>query len=79
LNVSGIVNKAFPIGGVALPVRVMNSYHGLIERIGRRRRYRPTERGVPIAAFWRRTYNRLLRPGLAQINFSEVAPQTDEA
>ena len=41
--------------------------HGLIERIRRTHRYRLTERGIQIAAFWTRTYNRLLRPGLAQL------------
>ena len=41
--------------------------HGLIERIPRTHRYRLTERGIQIAAFWTRTYNRLLRPGLAQL------------
>lgn len=41
--------------------------HGLIERIPRTHRYRLTHRGIQIAAFWTRTYNRLLRPGLAQL------------
>jgi hypothetical protein len=41
--------------------------HGLIERRPRTHRYRLTERGIQIAAFWTRTYNRLLRPGLAQL------------
>jgi DNA-binding IclR family transcriptional regulator len=41
--------------------------HGLIERIPRTHRYRLTQRGIQIAAFWTRTYNRLLRPGLAQL------------
>jgi hypothetical protein len=41
--------------------------HGLIERLSRTHRYRLTERGIPIATFWTRTYNRLLRPGLAQL------------
>jgi len=41
--------------------------HGLIQRIPRTHRYRLTERGIQIAAFWTRTYNRLLRPGLAQL------------
>jgi len=41
--------------------------HGLIERLPRTHRYRLTERGIPIATFWTRTYNRLLRPGLAQL------------
>jgi hypothetical protein len=41
--------------------------HGLIERQPRTHRYRLTERGIQTAAFWTRTYNRLLRPGLAQL------------
>jgi hypothetical protein len=41
--------------------------HGLIKRIPRTHRYRLTHRGIQIAAFWTRTYNRLLRPGLAQL------------
>jgi hypothetical protein len=41
--------------------------HGLIQRLPRTHRYRLTERGIQTAAFWSRTYNRLLRPGLAQI------------
>ena len=40
--------------------------HGLIERIPRTHRYRVTA-GRPAALFCTRTYNRLLRPGLAQI------------
>jgi hypothetical protein len=40
---------------------------GLIERIPRTHRYRLTHRGIQIAAFWTRTYSRLLRPGLAQL------------
>lgn len=41
--------------------------HGLIERIPRTHRYRLTRRGTQVAAFWTRAYNRLLRPGLAQL------------
>jgi hypothetical protein len=41
--------------------------HGLTERIPRTHRYRLTHRGIQIAAFWTRTYNRQLRPGLAQL------------
>ena len=42
--------------------------HGLIERIPHTHRYRLTERGIQIGAFWTRTYNRLLRPGLAELS-----------
>ncbi len=41
--------------------------HGLIERVAGTHRYRLTKRGIQIAAFWTRAYNRLLRPGLAQL------------
>ena len=41
--------------------------HGLIERIPGTHRYRVTEQGTRVALFCTRTYNRLLRPGLALI------------
>ena len=41
--------------------------HGLIERIPGTHRYRVTRQGWRTALFCTRTYNRLLRPGLAQI------------
>jgi hypothetical protein len=41
--------------------------HGLIERIPGTHRYRVTRQGARTALFCTRTYNRLLRPGLAQI------------
>ncbi len=39
--------------------------HGLIERVPNSFRYRVTDFGVRVALFFTRTYNRLLRPGLA--------------
>jgi hypothetical protein len=39
--------------------------HGLIERVPKTFRYRVTDFGFRIALFFTRTYNRLLRPGLA--------------
>src|SRR6202048_4513608 len=39
--------------------------HGLIERVPDSFRYRVTEFGLRVALFFTRTYNRLLRPGLA--------------
>lgn len=39
--------------------------HGLIERLPKSFRYRVTETGLRVALFFTRTYNRLLRPGLA--------------
>jgi hypothetical protein len=41
--------------------------HGLIERIPRTHRYRVTDSGWRTALFCTRTYNRILRPGLAQV------------
>jgi hypothetical protein len=41
--------------------------HGMIERIPRTHRYRVTRQGARTALFSTRIYNRLLRPGLAQI------------
>jgi hypothetical protein len=41
--------------------------HDLIERIPGTHRYRVTDRGWRTALFYTRMYNRLLRPGLAQI------------
>jgi hypothetical protein len=39
--------------------------HGLIERLPGSFRYRVTDFGLRAALFFTRTYNRLLRPGLA--------------
>jgi hypothetical protein len=41
--------------------------HGLIERIPQTHRYRVTDTGWRTALFCTRTYNRLLRPGLARL------------
>jgi hypothetical protein len=41
--------------------------HGLIERMPRTHRYRVTDSGWRTALFCTRTYNRILRPGLAQV------------
>jgi len=41
--------------------------HGLIERIPHTHRYRPTKFGLATALFLTRTYNRLIRPGLADL------------
>jgi hypothetical protein len=46
--------------------------HGLIERIPGTHRYRLTRQGARAALFCTRTYNRILRPGLAQIVPAEV-------
>jgi hypothetical protein len=41
--------------------------HGLIERVPRTHRYRPTAEGLRTALFFTRTYARLLRPGLSHV------------
>ena len=50
--------------------------HGLIERIPGTHRYRVTEPGCRTILFCTRTYNRLLRPGLAQIVPEEAMAPT---
>jgi hypothetical protein len=51
--------------------------HGLIERIPGTHRYRVTRQGWRIALFCTRTFNRLLRPGLAQTLPNEVLDDTE--
>jgi hypothetical protein len=51
--------------------------HGMIERIPRTHRYRLTRQGARAAMFCTRTYNRLLRPGLAQIIPEEALDDCD--
>ena len=50
--------------------------HGLIERIPETHRYRVTALGWRTALFCTRAYNRILRPGLAQIVPIEVLYDT---
>jgi hypothetical protein len=42
--------------------------HGLIERIAKTQRYRLTPWGLKTALFYARVHNRLLRPGLSELN-----------
>jgi hypothetical protein len=49
--------------------------HGLIERIAGSHRYRMTDQGWRIALFCTRTYNRILRPGLAVILPTEAGTE----
>jgi hypothetical protein len=51
--------------------------HGLIERLPKSHRYRVTKQGWRTILFCTRCYNRLLRPGLAQLVPEEAVPQTD--
>ena len=41
--------------------------HGLIERVAASFRYRVTDRGFRVALFFTRVYNRILRPGSADL------------
>ena len=49
--------------------------HGLIERVPKSHRYRVTDQGWRTILFCTRCYNRLLRPGLAEV-IPEEAPPT---
>jgi hypothetical protein len=51
--------------------------HGLIERIAGTHRYRVTREGNRTALLCTRTYNRLLRPGLAQVIPEEAREDSD--
>jgi hypothetical protein len=51
--------------------------HGLIKRITGTHRYQVTRQGARAALFLTRTYNRLLRPGLAQIVPIEVLDDSE--
>ncbi len=51
--------------------------HGMIERLPNSHRYRVTDLGWRTAVFFTRTYNRLLRPGLAAVlpgHAAEIVP-----
>lgn len=50
--------------------------HGLIERVRKSHRYRVTEQGWRTILFCTRCYNRLLRPGLAQLIPAEATAGT---
>lgn len=51
--------------------------HGLIARVPKSHRYRITDAGWRTILFCTRSYNHLLRPGLAQIMPQEAAPDTN--
>jgi hypothetical protein len=48
--------------------------HGLIERIAGTHRYQLTDDGLRTAMFYTRTYNRILRPGLALLSPNAINP-----
>jgi len=47
--------------------------HGLLERIPKSHRYRLTTFGLKTALFYSRTYQRLLRRGLSELNDPRLA------
>lgn len=61
---SGNDSGSISPGAVTYQLRRLR-LHGLIERIPNSFRYRVTDFGLRVALFFTRTYNRLLRPGLA--------------
>jgi hypothetical protein len=63
-GLSGCDPASISQGAITYQLRRLR-LHGLIERIPDSFRYRVTDFGLRIALFFTRTYNRLLRPGLA--------------
>jgi len=61
---SGCDPAAISQGAITYQLRRLRR-HGLIERTPNSFRYRVTDFGLRVALFFTRTYNRLLRPGLA--------------
>ena len=61
---SGRNPATISLGAVTYQLRRLR-LHGLIERIPKTFRYQVTDFGLRVALFFTRTYNRLLRPGLA--------------
>jgi len=61
---SGCDSGAISQGTITYQLRRLR-LHGLIERIPKSFRYRVTDFGLRVALFFTRTYNRLLRPGVA--------------
>src|ERR1700726_863566 len=61
---SGCDPQSISQGAITYQLRRLR-LHGLIERLPNSFRYRVTEFGLRLALFFTRTYNRILRPGLA--------------
>lgn len=72
----GIALSAMTQGRMSYDLRRLR-LHGLIERIPKTHRYQLTPLGRRTALFFTRVYNRVLRPGLAQI--TPVAPADNSA
>ena len=60
----GLTPNSLTAGKMTYDLRRLR-LHGLIERIPHTHRYQTTDFGLRVAFFFSRTYNRLLRPGLA--------------
>jgi hypothetical protein len=61
---SGVDETSISQGAITYQLRRLH-LHGLIERVPKSFRYQVTDFGFRVALFFTRTYNRLLRPGLA--------------
>ena len=61
---SGTDEASISQGAITYQLRRLR-LHGLIERVPNSLRYQVTDCGLRVALFFTRTYNRLLRPGLA--------------
>jgi hypothetical protein len=86
---SGCEPDSISQGAITYQLRRLR-LHGLIERVPKSFRYQVTDFGLRVALFFTRTYNRLLRPGLAaalpalravtaplQRAFNAISGQTD--
>ena len=65
-QLSGLRGKIISARSMTYDLRRLK-LHGLVEKLAGTRRYRVTQRGLRLAMFFTRTYDRLLRPGLATI------------
>ena len=72
----GLALSAMTPGRMSYDLRRLR-LHGLIERIPKTHRYQLTVEGRRTALFFTRVYNRVLRPGLAQV--TPVAPAASSA
>ena len=61
---SGVDETSISRGAITYQLRRLH-LHGLIGRVPKSFRYQVTDFGFRVALFFTRTYNRLLRPGLA--------------
>lgn len=69
----GLAPDDFSPGRMTYDLRRLR-LHGLIERIPRTHRYRPTKPGAQVALFFTQAYNRFLRTGLSDLQGSGRGP-----